>query len=125
MKKEMICISCPIGCRLTVISDETEESGYRVEGNICPRGKAYGIKEMTNPTRIIPTTVKIEGALLPRLPVKTEQGVPKEVIFDCMDEINKVEVEAPVKLGDIIIKNILDTGVNIVATRSMKREKES
>lgn len=120
MERKMICISCPMGCRLTVTEDINLEDGYRVEGNLCPRGKAYGIKEMTNPTRMVPTTVKIKNGILPRLPVKTSDGVPKDMIFKCMEEINKVEVEAPVKVGNIIIKNILSTGVDIVATRTMK-----
>lgn len=120
MKKKMICISCPMGCRLIVTDDVKEESGYKVEGNMCPRGKAYGIKEMTNPTRMVPSTVKIRNGILSRLPVKTSEGVPKDMIFKCMDEINKVEVEAPIKVGDVIIENILGTGVNIVSTRTMK-----
>jgi CxxC motif-containing protein len=116
--RKMVCISCPIGCRLTV----TESNGeYAVEGNQCKRGEVYGIKEMTDPTRVLPTTVKIRGARLRRLPVKTHIPLPKPLIFDAMKLINEVEVEAPVKVGAIVIKNILDTGVNIVATRSMER----
>ncbi len=123
MEKKMICISCPMGCRLTVTDDVNAKGGYKVEGNTCPRGEIYAIKEMTNPTRIVPTTVKIKNAILPRLPVKTNDGVPKNMIFKCMEEINKVEVEAPVKVGDIIIENILGLGINIVATRSMGKNK--
>ncbi len=117
-ERKMICISCPIGCHLTV----TEENGeYVVEGNQCKRGEVYGKKEMTDPTRVVPTTVKIRGARLRRLPVKTHIPLSKPLIFEAMKLINMVEVEAPVKVGDIVIENILDTGVNIVATRSMKR----
>lgn len=119
-QKEMICIVCPMGCHLTVIEDESSESGYRVEGNQCKRGAVYGVNEQTNPTRVIPTTVKIENGILNRLPVKTAAPVPKHLIFECMKEINKVTVKAPIKTGDIIIENILGTGVNVVATRSMQ-----
>ncbi|QXM07450.1 DUF1667 domain-containing protein [Crassaminicella indica] len=105
-----------MGCRLTV---SKEENGYKVTGNSCKRGAAYGIKEMTNPTRVIPTTVKIRNGFLKRLPVKTNGSIPKELIFKCMEIINSVEVEAPVKIGDVIIENILGTGVDVVATKTM------
>lgn len=119
-RKEITCIVCPIGCRLLVEKDDSKEEGYTVSGNQCRRGEAYGIKEMTNPTRVITSTVKIINGLLPRLPIKTDGSIPKDKIFKCMDEINKVVIEAPIKVGDIIISNVLDTGVNIVATRDMK-----
>ena len=118
-EKSVICIMCPIGCRLTVIKDRSKENGYRVEGNTCKRGIDYGIKEVTNPTRILPTTVKIKNASLRRLPVRTEHPIPKKLIFECMKEINKVKVVAPIKSGDIIIKNIAGTGINVIASRSM------
>jgi len=122
VEKEMICIICPIGCRLKVSSDDSQIDGYAVEGNKCIKGKSYGIKEMTNPTRILPTTVIINNAFLNRLPVRTSQPVPKPMIFECMKVINSIEVEAPVKIGDVLIENILDTGADIIATRSMERE---
>ncbi|WP_105616595.1 DUF1667 domain-containing protein [Vallitalea okinawensis] len=117
---EMICIVCPLGCRLKV----TENVELRVEGNKCKRGKEYALKELTFPTRVLPTTVSIKNGILPRLPVKTNAPIPKDKIFDAMKIINKVEVVAPTKVGDIIIANILDTGVDVVATRDMdEREK--
>ena len=116
MNRELICITCPIGCRLTI---EKIDGQLKVSGNQCKRGQIYAIKEMTNPTRIIPTTVKIKGAYVRRLPVKTNKAVPKEKIFDCMKEINKVEVSAPVKMGDVIIKDLLGLGVDVVATKEM------
>ncbi|MCT4620025.1 MAG: DUF1667 domain-containing protein [Marinisporobacter sp.] len=107
-----------MGCHLTV---RKVADSYQVTGNTCKRGEAYGIKEMTNPTRVLPTTVKIKNAFLKRLPVKTNQPIPKELIFKCMEIINAIEVEAPVKTGDVIIHNILDTGVDVVATKTMRR----
>jgi CxxC motif-containing protein len=118
MKKEMTCIVCPIGCQMAI---EGEEGNWVVTGNTCKRGEVYAINEMTNPTRIVPTTVAINGANLPRIPVKTDNPIPKGKIFDVMAEVNKVVVEAPVKTGDIIIENVLDTGCNIVATRTLKK----
>ncbi len=118
-QSELICIVCPLGCHLTIEKDEHAENGFKVFGNKCPRGEVYANKELTAPTRMLPTTVKIKNAQLSRLPVKTQSPVPKELIFDCMTIINSVEVSAPIKMGDIIIENILGTGVNIVATRTM------
>jgi len=118
-RKEIICIICPLGCRLTVEKDDKTVSGYRVSGNQCKRGEAYGIKEMTNPTRVLTTTVKIKGALYSRLPVRTKGEIPKDKIFPCMKIINKIEISAPVSQGDVIVKDILDTGVDIIASRSI------
>ncbi len=119
--KELVCIVCPVGCRLTVEEDNTAENVYKITGNQCKRGIAYTIEEMTHPTRMIPTTVKIEGAFLNRLPVRTDKPIDKNLIFEAMDVINKLSIEAPVKMGDVLIKNILGTEVNIIATRSMKK----
>ncbi len=123
MKKhhDLVCIVCPMGCRLTLTKDESAPKGYVVEGNICKRGEDYAIKEMTNPTRMLPTTVKIKDGFISRLPVRTTEAIPKELIFKAMEEINSKEVQAPVSCGDVIIKNILDTGADIIATRSMRR----
>jgi len=118
-KQSLVCIVCPMGCRLDLIKDDTVEKGYKILGNACKRGEDYAVEEMTNPTRMIPTTVVIEGAFLKRLPVRTSGPVPKGLIMACMKEINKVSVQAPVKMGDVIIENILNTGVDIIATRSM------
>lgn len=116
MKKELICIVCPQGCRLTV---EEKDGSYQVSGNTCKRGEAYGINEMTAPRRVITTTVKLEGGRCPRLPVKTRTDVPKELIFDCMAKINQVTVKAPVKMGDVVLADIMGTGVDVIATRDM------
>lgn len=119
--KELICIVCPMGCHLTVTKDENSESGYKVTGNTCKRGIEYGIKEVTNPTRVVTSTVKIINGDLPRLPIKTNGAIPKEKIFECMKLINSVEIEAPIKVDDVIIENILESGVDLVASRSMKK----
>ncbi|MEE1312238.1 MAG: DUF1667 domain-containing protein [Lachnospiraceae bacterium] len=112
---ELICIVCPKGCHLKV----DEEHGYTVTGNGCPRGAAYGEKELVNPTRTITSTVRISGVKARRVPVKTSADVPKEKIFDIMEELTKVTVQAPVKIGDIIIKDICGLGVNIVAAKDI------
>lgn len=115
--KELVCIVCPKGCRLHV----DEQNGYAVTGNDCPRGEAYGKKELINPTRVITSTVRIEGAYYRRLPVKTDAELPKGVIFDAMQFLNDLTVQAPIQTGDVVASNILGLGVNFVATRDMKR----
>ena len=114
MEKEMICIVCPIGCHISV-NTET----YEVKGNSCPRGEVYGKEELTAPKRVVTSTVKIKNALDKRCPVKTEKSIPKELNFECMKLLNNIEVKAPVKHGDIIIKNVLGTGADIIACRDM------
>lgn len=115
MIKELICISCPIGCHLSV---DTES--MTVTGNNCKRGEAYGINEITNPVRIITTTVKIEGGIHKVLPVKTKEPISKDLNFKCIEILNNITLKAPVNMGDVVLENILDTGVDIVATREMK-----
>lgn len=119
--KELVCIVCPRGCRLTLIQDEASQEGYKVIGNGCSRGIDYGIKELTNPTRVITSTVKIKGAMMRRLPARTKGDIPKNKVFECMKLLNNIEVSAPIKVGDIIIKNILDTGVDLIASKSMDK----
>jgi len=103
---------------MTIEKDESNELGYKVEGNTCKRGIIYAIKEVTNPTRVITTTVTIEEFHLKRLPVRTDGEVPKNMVFDSMMEINKTKVKTPVAVGDIIIEDLLGTGVNVIASRS-------
>lgn len=115
MNKQMICIACPIGCHIEV----DVEDNYSVTGNQCKRGEVYGKKELTKPTRIITSTVIIDGGIYNRLPVKTNGEIPKKLIFDVMKKLDFIRVTAPVKMGDVIIMNVCDTGIDIVATRSM------
>ncbi|MGL4606304.1 MAG: DUF1667 domain-containing protein [Eubacteriaceae bacterium] len=119
MKKEMTCIVCPIGCQMTVV--DKKDGTYDVTGNTCKRGIKYAVNEMTNPTRVIPTTVVIKNAMLPRLPVKTAEPIPKGKIFDAMEVINKVVIEAPIKTGDVVVENLLGLGINVVSTRTMEK----
>lgn len=114
MKKEMICIVCPVGCHINV---DTET--LAVQGNACPRGAVYGKEELTAPKRVVTSTVKIKNALDHRCPIKTTAGIPKELNFKLMDELKKIELTAPVKRGDIIIENVFDTGVNVVVSKDM------
>jgi CxxC motif-containing protein len=119
-KEEMICIVCPIGCHLEIEIDDNDTI-MEVTGGQCPRGEVYARKELTNPTRMLTSTVRIVGAMYERLPVITSQDIPKGKMFDVMKEIAKVTVEAPVVNKQIIIENVCGLGVDIIASRSMAK----
>jgi CxxC motif-containing protein len=119
MKKEFICIVCPNSCRLTV----TETSGsITVAGNECSRGEKHGIHEYMNPTRMLTTTVAVTGGTLPRLPVISREEMPKALINKCLDVLYRMKLAAPLRCGDIIAKNICNTGVDVIASRSMNKK---
>ena len=118
IKKEMVCIICPMSCHLSV--DIENDIVKSVSGNTCPRGVKYATEEINNPTRMVTSTVLLMNAKISRLPVATENPVPKNKIFEVMNQINKVKVKAPVKLGDVIIENVANTKVNVIATRSFE-----
>ena len=111
----IICITCPKGCRLSV----DEENGYKVTGNGCPRGEIYGKNELQHPVRVITSTVRIEGAAVPRLPVKTDKPLPMEKMFECMHLLDSITAKSPVRIGDRLAEHILGTDVNIVATKAL------
>lgn len=111
-KRELICIVCPRGCHLTV------DENLNVSGNSCKRGEVYGKNEVTNPTRTITSTVKLIGASIPRLPVKTSQPIPKGMIFDIMAEIDRLCVQAPVTMNQVLLPNVLGTGADILSARA-------
>ena len=124
-KKEMrlvTCIICPTGCRARV----TIENGKitKIEDLECPRGEEYVGREIEAPVRDFFTTVRVKGATIPMLPVRSTQPIPKDRIMDCVLELANIVVEAPVKAGEIICKNPLGLGVDIVATRDLDRAKE-
>ena len=115
--KEFVCITCPMGCHLKVNDDD--KSNIIVNGNTCPRGRIYGINEVTNPKRMITSSVKVNNGIDLVVSVKTKEAIDKSLIFDVLNELKDVSVDAPIKIGDVIIKNVLNTGVDIVATRNV------
>lgn len=104
-----------MGCHLEV----DIEDDYAVTGNQCKRGISYAKKELTHPTRTITSTVKIMGGMYNRIPVKTDKEISKKLIFDVMKLLDNVTLKSPVGVGELVLKNILGTDVNIVTTRSM------
>jgi CxxC motif-containing protein len=103
-KIEMICINCPLGCALTV---ERDGDNFKVSGNTCPRGEKYAINELTHPVRTLTTTVAVANREGAYLPVKTAKPISKSKLFEAMALVNSTKAVAPVKIGDIIIENML------------------
>ena len=116
--RNLTCISCPMGCPVTVEMDGNEV--ISVTGNTCKRGDVYARKEVTNPTRIVTSTVRVTGGKADMVPVKTREDIPKGKIFDCVRALKGVEVEAPVQIGDVIMPDAAGTGVDIIATKNVQ-----
>jgi CxxC motif-containing protein len=112
---ELICIVCPQGCHLKV----NPKKDFEVTGNTCERGENYGKQEIGNPTRVITSTVCINGAELLRIPVKTDKPIPKEKIFDAMKLLDGLEMNGPVPSGAVVVKDICGCDANFVSTRSL------
>ena len=107
-ERKLTCIGCPMGCPLTVVMNGKEVVG--VTGNTCKRGDVYARKEVTNPTRIVTSTVRVSGGSIDMVSVKTKEDIP----------LKGIEVPAPVHIGDVILENVADTGVDIVATKNVE-----
>lgn len=119
LMRELTCIGCPIGCQLQAKLEGKEV--IEVTGHTCRRGEEYAKKECTNPTRIVTSSVCVEDGEIGVVPVKTETDIPKEKIFDCIRALKGIVVKAPINIGDIIVENVLGTGVNIIATRKVNK----
>ncbi|MBS6721672.1 MAG: DUF1667 domain-containing protein [Clostridiales bacterium] len=117
-KRELTCIGCPLGCQITVTMENGEVKD--VAGYTCARGEKYAREEVTNPTRIVTSIVRVEGGDLAAVSVKTKDVIPKGKIFDILAEIKPVIVKAPVKIGDVIVPDVAGTGVDVVATKNIK-----
>ncbi|MCH5256567.1 MAG: DUF1667 domain-containing protein [Lachnospiraceae bacterium] len=116
--KEFVCIRCPLGCNVSVEMEGEEIK--TITGNTCPRGADYVTKELTDPRRIITSLVKVQGGERPVVSVKTAADIPKDKIMDCVKELKQIEVSAPVHIGNVILRNVCDTGVDIVATANVE-----
>lgn len=117
--KEMICINCPMGCHLTV--DDSNINDIKVTGNTCPRGAVYARNEVTCPKRMVTASVKVVGGNIAMVSAKTKEAIPKELIFDCLNELKTVTLTAPVSIGDVIISNVCGCGVDVIATKNIRK----
>lgn len=120
-KRELTCIGCPLGCMVTVTMEG--ETIREITGNTCKRGDTYARKEVTQPTRIVTSTVYVEGGDHPTVSVKTNRAIPKENIFDCVRALKGIKLMAPVAIGDIIVGNVAGTGVDVVATKNVEKNR--
>lgn len=117
---EIICVTCPKGCTLRVKHDGKEV--LEVLGG-CKRGQEYAVCELSDPRRMVASTVKVKGGLHPLVPVYTRKAFPKPLIPQLARELRKVEVSAPVKISQIVLENALGTGIDVVASRDMPEMK--
>ncbi|HAB94299.1 MAG TPA: NAD(FAD)-dependent dehydrogenase [Lachnospiraceae bacterium] len=115
-KRNLTCIGCPMGCQITV-EFEGEEI-FSVTGNTCAIGDKYARQEVTHPERTVTSTVVVVGGAKERTSVKTSSNIPKDKIFQCMEEINKVRAQAPLKIGDVVVKDVCGTGVDVIVTKN-------
>lgn len=113
---ELVCINCPRGCKLNV---ENNNGEIKVSGNFCPRGEQYAIAEITNPLRTLTTTVKIVSNKYERLPVISSKPLPKDKVIDAVKEIKSIEIKTPIKMGDVVVKNILNLDVDIISSKTI------
>lgn len=119
--REVVCILCPLGCKIKIELDE-EGNILNVSGNKCPRGKKYAEDEIKDPKRVVTTSVKVLDGELPLTSVKTDGPIPKKYIFELMKILKGVTVKAPVNIGDVVVRNIFETNVNVVITRSVGKK---
>ena len=115
--RDFICIGCPLGCPLTVTIEYNKVTS--VSGNTCPKGEAYARKEVTNPTRIVTSTVCVEGGTAPMVSCKTASDIPKEKIFAVTDALKTIIAKAPIAIGDVLLADAAGTGVDIIATKNV------
>ncbi|MFX1493822.1 MAG: DUF1667 domain-containing protein [Promethearchaeota archaeon] len=117
--KVIRCIVCPTGCEIQVKKGIDEKVTF--DGYTCERGLEYAQQEYYEPKRILTTTMRIENGLLPLIPVRTDKAILKEKLKDVLEEIAKMKIEAPIKMGDILIENVLGLGANLIASRDLNQ----
>jgi CxxC motif-containing protein len=122
-ERSLVCIACPVGCRLSVRQEDGGE--IRVSGNQCEKGEVYGREELLAPKRVVTLTVALSGAPLRRLPVKTLKPLPREHIAALLKEASRLRVSAPVARGQVLLADFQGTGVDLVATRTVRQARDA
>ena len=124
-KLPLTCIICPMGCSMEV-EVETDADGHKkvlsVKDNGCKRGEQYAAKELQNPTRTLTSTIKVNDGVLPVVPVKTAGEVPKNMLLQCMEVVRRASCRAPVKRGDILLYDLLGTGINVISCADVEKK---
>lgn len=119
-KKHFVCVVCPIGCEIDVVHDGSKI--ISMEGNKCEKSEEFVSQELIEPMRILTTTVRIQGSRWPVIPVRTDKAIPKRLFPRIMKQLRLIKLQAPVNMMDVVVKDALRTGANIIATRTMPRE---
>ncbi len=119
MESKITCIICPIGCEVTI--NYEDEKILIIEGHQCKKGLPYAEEELFDPKRTLTSTIIVKGGELPLVSVRTTEPIPKDRMFDVMNCISQAEIDAPVKIGDVLVKNVLDLNVDIVATKKVSK----
>ena len=119
-KKHFVCVVCPIGCEIDAVHDGSKI--ISMEGNKCEKSEEFVNQELVEPMRILTTTVRIEGSRWPVIPVRTDEAVPKRLFPRIVRQLRDIKLQAPVNILDVVVKDVLRTGANIIATRTMPRD---
>jgi len=118
--RNLTCIGCPMGCQLTVTFEKgCSKDEIQVTGNTCPRGKAYALDEVTNPTRVVTGTIRVDNRKNLVVPVKTKTVIPKDMIFEVAEKLKEISVSAPVRIGDVACADVCGTGSDIIITKNI------
>lgn len=118
--KNLICVSCPMGCRLEVTVEASEV--LKVTGNQCARGVIYAKKEIVNPTRVLTSVLPVRGGVEDMVSVKTQTDIPKSMLRECVASLKDFVVDAPIHSGDVIIANLCGTNVALIATKTVGKK---
>ena len=119
-KKHFVCVVCPIGCEIHVVHEGSEI--ISMHGNKCEKSLEFVTQELIEPMRVLSTTVRIHGARWPVIPVRTDKAIPKRLFPSIMKRLRRIKLQAPVNMWDVVVRNVLRTGANIIATRTMPHE---
>ena len=119
-RRHFTCVTCPVGCEMDVDVEDGEV--LSIEGNRCAKGEEFVLQELREPMRILTTTVRIAGAKWAMLPVRTDKPIPKRLFFQVVNELAGLELQAPVKVSDVIISDVAETGADVIAARNMRRQ---
>ncbi len=119
-KKHFVCVVCPVGCEIDVVHDGSKI--LSMEGSKCQKSEEFVAQELVEPMRTLTTTVRIKGARLPVIPVRTDKTVPKRLFPRIMRQLRRIKLQAPVNMSDVVVTDVLRTAANIIATRSMPRD---
>lgn len=121
INKELTCIGCPMGCNIIVsLDDKDNKKILNIEGHTCPIGEKYARNEILSPERSITSSIYVDGDTTKMCSVKTKGNIPKDKIFECVEALKTIKVKAPIKIGDVVLKNVCNTGIDIIATRNVK-----